>query len=79
MIERKCIFMSKNDDVPDRANVLLNSTVDIGICLSEVDDIVIKSGQKHTRPMLDRLWLRTTTVSKTDLKDRYRPRGVRMN
>ena len=32
----------------------------------EVDETVVKSGQKHTRPMLDRLWLRTTTVSTTD-------------
>ena len=45
MIARKCNFMSKNDDVPDRANVLLKSTMDIGMCSSEVDDIVIKRGQ----------------------------------
>ena len=77
MIERKCIFMSKNDDVPYRANVLLNSTVDIGICPSVVDDIVIKSGQKHPRPSPSM----ASACSSFDNSPMagYRPRGVRMN
>ena len=77
MIERKCVFMSKNDDVPDRANVLLKSTVDIGICPSEVDDIAIKKGQKHPRPSPSMASAHSSFENSPMAG--CRPRGVRMN
>ena len=77
MIEDKCIFMSKNDDVPDRANALLNPTVDTGICPSEVDDIVIKRGQKHPRPSPS-MTSACSSFENSPMAS-YRPREVRMN
>ncbi len=74
---RKCILMNKYDDVPNRASVLLNSTVDTGICPSEVDDIVIKSGQKHPRPSPS--MASACSSFENSPMARYRPRGVRMN
>ncbi len=42
--------------------------------LTEVCDISVKSLQKQPLPLVE-TELRTTTVSTTDLKDRYRPVG----
>ncbi len=69
--------MSKNDDVPYRANVLLNSTVDIGICPSEVDDIMIKRGEKHHRPSPS-MASACSSFENSPMAG-CRPRGVRMN
>ncbi len=41
-------FVRRNDGVGNPANALLNSTVISGIC--SIDDIAVKSEQKHHRP-----------------------------
>ncbi len=68
-------FHEEENDVPDRAQALRTSIAARWMWNTEVDDPAVKSSQKRSEPPSVPVRHPHAPVSKTDLKDLYRPMG----